>query len=689
MNIDLKSSGVSVRFELKEEKIFFNGLGFDENDYIFSQNGTPLTYAFLLGGAYRGKQFQRYGAVGEALKYVKHDVYRTDGKIRLVVTEENERLSVTTEYVLYEKERVVETFKRVKNISEDKLLLDCVCPFAAKGIMQSSDKRLPFFYKPFNCWLSEANFEKTDLNEEGFAFYDKMTRYNKFNISSNGTQTTNRYLPMGVFENEESGFLAFELTPKGSWSYEIECDYDETDTLSLIVTGKNYTDNAWFKTLNPNEEYVTEKVRLTGAKSLDGVVENLTLFRRLIKTEHKNCAYNYVIYNNYMHNTYDNPTEKSDAVDIVNAAEFGADYYVVDAGWHDQRINGISPTQAIGRWTENVENYPNGFIKTIEKVRSYGMRFGLWVELQSFGKYCIEPDLLDEDCFFHINGVRPIGNNRYQLNYAEKKVRDYADGVMDRIIRNYRPDYVKIDYNQTAFGNDCATGSRTEGVALHFSAYEEWFEKLQKRYPDVIFETCASGGMRNDANTVRYSNVISVSDQSNYVLYPYIIANLPVALLPEQSGVWNIPIKTGEHPETSAEEVIMNCINTFYGVMHLSSKLYLVKEEFRPLIREGIKYYKELADIKANAIPVMPDGFTKYGSNTVCTGFKTDKKLYLSFYNLSDEEVDLIRDLSKYGVKNAKIAYPASADNKFLLSNGLLSLHLKPKTARAMEFELE
>lgn len=133
----------------------------------------------------------------------------------------------------------------------------------------------------------------------------------------------------------------------------------------------------------------------------------------------------------------------------------------------------------------------------------------------------------------------------------------------------------------------------------------------------------------------------------------------------------------------------MNCINTFYGVMHLSSKLYLVKEEFRPLIREGIKYYKELADIKANAIPVMPDGFTKYGSNTVCTGFKTDKKLYLSFYNLSDEEVDLIRDLSKYGVKNAKIAYPASADNKFLLSNGLLSLHLKPKTARAMEFELE
>ena len=686
MNIELKNKNLDLRLIETDGKVYLSEIVFDEKNLIRCGKNVFNSYVYLFGSGYRGKQFNRYCKRGEVLNFVKHEEKTFKNGKTLLVIERNDKIEVTTFYNIYDEFTVLEVKKQVKNISDKEITLECVSSLCFSITVQD-EKDFPVFYKPHNTWCCEFNYEKINLGNGEFAPFKIADSSAKTAISSNGTQTTNKYLPVGILETKDCGVLAFEISPAGSWSYEIDsvCEGEEKN-LFVGLTGRTYADNFWIKRLLPGETYESDSVRLTGGNDVDAVIKNLTLYRRTARKKFKTNAYESVIYNNFMHNTYDNPTEEGDALGSSYAKECGSDYYVVDAGWHDARINGISPTQAIGKWyTENVSNYPSGFIKTIDKIRSQGMKFGLWVELQSFGVYCDTPDLLSEDCFFHENGLRPVCNNRYQLDYSNPKVREYADNVIAMLVEKYSPDYVKIDYNQTALANDCASGSAVEGVRLHSKAYEEWFASIQEKYPNVVFESCSSGGMRNSPDTGKYSNVISVSDQSNYTVYPYILANAATALLPEQIGIWNIPIKLSDTPQTSDEEIVMNCINSFYGVMHLAGRLNNLNDEQKTLLKEGVDYYRSLIKIKSVALPVMPDGFTAYGAKEVCFGLSTDEKLYLFIYNLSDGDVVLERDLIRYGVKSARIAFPEYAKNQTTLKNGILAVNMLPKSARVVE----
>lgn len=426
-----------------------------------------------------------------------------------------------------------------------------------------------------------------------------------------------------------------------------------------------------------------------GGEDFDALGEELTIIRRATAMKHRVKAYEQVIYNNFQQNTFGNANEKDDEIYIPIAAEYGSDYYVTDAGWHDYGEGGRTPTHEIGEWKESKKNYPSGLIKTVEKVRAHGMKFGLWLELQSVGYFCKNKQLLPEDCFFTINGARPLFNRRYQLDYSKQAVRDYADGIVKDLVERYNPEYIKIDYNQSQIANDCETGSPAEGMAIHFRAYNDWFEKIQEKYPNILFESCASGGMRNDENSCRLSAVISVTDQGAYYNYPFIMANMPLALLPEQSGVWNMPIRKLKYPETSDEEVIMNCVNSFYGVMHLASKLEALNEGQKALLKEGIAYYRKLAEIKAKAIPVFPRGVTMFDDEVVFIGWKYEKKLYVSVYNMLTKEQTVEQDFSKYGAIRAKLVYPEQAKNLYSMKEGKFVCEMEPASARSFEFELE
>ena len=662
---------------------------------------------------YVGKNFSRYGRMGEDLNYVSHSETSSDGKKELIIFEQNERMRVETVYTLRNGCAVLECFKKVENLTELKFDLECVSPLVLTGIMDDrkiidhSEKHsayreeismcteskgeqyvLPSFWQVFNSWTAEACFEKKDLKKEGLRAFDKIKRCGKFTVVGNGTQTTNNYFPMGILEREKYGLFYFELMPEGSWSFEMEtgaCDFDCED-FYLALTGKTYNENAWYATVYPKETYVTDKVRILGGKDFDSIAEQITKMRRLVFKRGTIDVSAQVIYNNFQQNTYGRSNEDDDDVCIPSASEFGADYYVLDAGWHDYSENGRAATHEIGEWMENPNTYPSGLMKTVTKVRDRGMKFGLWLEVQSVGIYCKKTNLLPDDCFFHVNGTRTQCNFRYQLDFSQKRVREYADGVIAQLVNRYNPEYIKIDYNQTQHGNDCSRGSPAEGICEHSRAYRVWFEGIRKKFPNILFESCSSGGMKNDARTSMLSSVISISDQSDYRNYPRLLSNLFFTLLPEQCGIWNMPVRKAEVPQTSDEEVIMNVINSLYGVMHLSSKLEFLSERQKELLKEGISYYRSLAKVKNRLIPIFPHGITFFDEETYTVALKTDHKIYMCVYNLSAVRREIMEDLKRYGVKSVKLVYPLRAEDKYSLSNGYFSCVLKGGTARAFEF---
>ncbi len=714
MKFQLRNSVAQLCFEVKNDKAQINEISFDGKRYYDFPKGDPVTRLFLTDGVYAGKNFAKYCYGGEDLKYLSHELKKENGKQTLVIEEENARVGVKTYFTLFDKNGVVSVKKEVTNRSAEEIDLECVNVLTLSDVLffnkaesvanitkmphLCETEDLPKLWKAHNNWCTEAIFERTDLAVEGMRKVDTVKRAGKYNLTSNGSQSTCRYLPLGVLEQEGYGYFMFEITPSGSWSYEIEGNSRDVDDheITLAITCKNLYDNGWYKTLRSGETYVTDAVKLVGAEDVDGLLREMTAYRRAVKKQFKVNGADYVIYNNFQQNTYDHPTEDTDVIYMNVAKEFGCDYYVIDAGWHDSS-EGYSPTKKIGEWEENVGSYPSGVKATVDKVRALGMRFGMWVELQSVGMFCKNKALLPEECFFHIHGKRPVTNHRYHLNFVHPQSRAFAEGIIDKIVARYAPDYIKIDYNQTTYGNDCEDGSPTEGLAKHVRAYNQWFVEIQDKYPDIVFESCASGGMNIDASKSEITNLFSVTDAGSFYMYPYILSNVGIATLPEQNGVWNMPVRKYIYPKpvqnsehiTFDEEIIMNAVNSFYAVMHLSSCLQHLSPEHKQLVQEGIEYYRSLCKVKKEGTPVAPNGFTNLDDKTICTGIKTEEKLYLSVYNMDSKSAKIEQDLSKYGVKNAKLVYPKAATNAYELKDGVLCVEMGKESARAFEFELK
>ena len=81
-----------------------------------------------------------------------------------------------------------------------------------------------------------------------------------------------------------------------------------------------------------------------------------------------------------------------------------------------------------------------------------------------------------------------------------------------------------------------------EGLEQCAAAYLAWADDMCVRFPQTLFETCSSGGMRMDYQTLAHFSVVSTSDQTHYDKYPYIAGNVLSAVLPEQAAVWSYPV---------------------------------------------------------------------------------------------------------------------------------------------------
>jgi alpha-galactosidase len=268
-------------------------------------------------------------------------------------------------------------------------------------------------------------------------------------------------------------------------------------------------------------------------------------------------------------------------------------------------------------------------------------------------------DYYDDDCFLQRNGKRLCIMGRHFLDFRAKKVVDYLTETIRRMVEDYGADYIKLDYNQ-----DCGTGtdylafSAGEGLEQSTRAYLQWVDNIRERFPNVLFETCSSGGMRMDYETLSQFSIISTSDQVDYLKYPYIVGNILSAVLPEQAAVWSYPVGSCKKEEINDDQIVMNMINSFLGRMHLASHLERMNEHQLSLVREGVAFYGTLTEVKKRALPIFPWGFTRFGAKQVCAGLRDGNTVHLAVWCLGD---DLCVDIPLPGkITEAKIAYPSS-----------------------------
>jgi alpha-galactosidase len=621
-----------------------------------------------------------------SLLYESHKDYKNAEGRKLEIEMTSDSLYVTVHMQFYSDTAVVKSWTELQNRGTSSIGLEYVSSFCLtgidkEGILHWKDKSR--IHIPHSSWLQECRWQNYSLEELGVnpTGYHSMKR---ISLSNTGSWSTLEYLPMGCYENTECGTILFwQIEHNGSWQWEISDKFAGETHLYLQLSGPNESDNGWWKELKSGETF-TSVPAAVGAVSGDfeRAMAELTRYRRLIRRPNKDNEILPVIFNDYMNCLTGDPTTEKLLPLIDSAAEAGCEYFCIDCGWYSDGIW----WDGVGQWLPSQRRFPGGIEEPLNYIRSKGMIPGLWLEIEVMGIKCPIADNLPDDWFFMRHGKRIIDHGRYQLDFRNPQVAEYADDIIDRLVEAYGVGYIKMDYNINAgIGTGVASDSFGDGLLEHNRAYLKWLDGIFERYPELVIENCGSGGMRMDYALLSRHSIQSSSDQTDYIKNAAIAVSCLTAVTPEQCAVWSYPLREG-----SREEVIFNMINSMLVRIHQSGHLAELSEERFELVKEGINCYKNIRQYIKHAVPFWPLGLPEFSDRWFSLGLDCGDKMYLAVWRLGDSNsCELpIRELKLSDV-SVNCIYPASQECNYQwnTSSSILSVVL-PEQNSARLFEI-
>ena len=165
-----------------------------------------------------------------------------------------------------------------------------------------------------------------------------------------------------------------------------------------------------------------------------------------------------------------------------------------------------------------MEKLPCGINGLSRKVHEEGMMFGLWIEPEMVNKdsdlYRMHPDWVMNDPEYHCCH----GRNQYVLDFSRKEVVDAIYEMLDRVLEKADVDYIKWDMNRSmseVYSNYAPQQGRV--VHAYILGVYRLYEMLIKKYPNILFESCSSGGARFDAGMLYYAPQCWCSDDTDAV----------------------------------------------------------------------------------------------------------------------------------------------------------------------------
>lgn len=332
--------------------------------------------------------------------------------------------------------------------------------------------------------------------------------------------------------------------------------------------------------------------------SADGLGEMSRIYHKLYRTRLCRGKYRdterFVLINNWEATYFDFNEDKIVAI-AEKAAKIGIDTMVLDDGWFSSRINDKC---GLGDWYENRDRLPNGLEGLSKRINALGMRFGLWFEPEMVNPgtelYKNHPDWI-----IHTKGRESYQvRNQYTLDLSREDVCDYIIDTLSGILSRANIEYVKWDMNRymSAPGSALLDGAR-QGEVMHryILGLYRVLETITRRFPNILFESCASGGGRFDAGMLHYMPQTWTSDDSDAVerlkiqygtsiVYPFSTMGAHVSAVPNHQ-VGRI---------TSFE---MRCNVALAGQFGFELDLNKCTEEELKTAEKAIKTYRELGEV--------------------------------------------------------------------------------------------
>lgn len=386
---------------------------------------------------------------------------------------------------------------------------------------------------------------------------------------------------------QQGEVYGFCLVYSGNHLEQIEVDHNN---MTRVLLGIHPDTFGW--NLRIGETFQTpEAVMVYSEQGLNGMSQAFhQLFRTRLVRGYWRDRSRPILINNWESTQFDFTEEKILKL-AKKAKELGLDMLVLDDGWFGER-NGEKA--GLGDWyVKNYKKLPDGIVGLADKVEAMGLKFGLWFEPEMVNK---DSDLYRKhpDWIIHTPG-RFQSPSRFQhvLDFSRKEVVDYIFGLMNTCLLEGKISYVKWDMNR--YLTECYSvvlPPKQQGEVFHryvLGVYE-LYERLREHHPEILFESCSSGGARFDPGMLYYAPQTWTSDNSDAIdrlkiqygtsyLYPLSTMGAHVSRVPNWQNGRTTPLSTRAN---------VAC----FGVLGFEMDLSELSEEEANQVKEQICLYK-------------------------------------------------------------------------------------------------
>lgn len=354
------------------------------------------------------------------------------------------------------------------------------------------------------AWARERHITKRHLTKGiqsiASARGASSSNHNPF-LALKRSDTTERF-------GEAYGFC---LVYSGNFLAQVEVDHYDTARISM---GINPFEFSWV--LQHGESFQTpEAVMVYSDQGLNGMSQSFhNLFnQRLVQKRWRNQE-RPVLLNSWEATYFDFNEEK--ILEIAGKAkELGIELFVLDDGWFGKRNDTGS---SLGDWFSDRDKLPEGVEGLSWKIADMGLKFGLWFEPEMVNK--VSKLYKEHEEWVIRTPGRPMsyGRNQFVLDFSNPEVVEYIYRQMEAVLERSNISYIKWDMNRNiteAYGASLEAERQGEFFHRYILGVYQLYEKLLTRFPDILFESCASGGARFDAGMMYYAPQCWASDDTD------------------------------------------------------------------------------------------------------------------------------------------------------------------------------
>jgi alpha-galactosidase len=193
-------------------------------------------------------------------------------------------------------------------------------------------------------------------------------------------------------------------------------------------------------------------------------------------------------------------------------------HWWVDAGWYE--IPSELPqnwSNGVGNWFPDPKRFPDGMRPTFQRALDHGMKSVLWSEPE---RVMIGSTLWEEHREWLIGPPDPQNDVSSLLYFGNAdalawSIEHFDDIITNQVAKGHELDVFRQDFNMDPlpYWNAMDTPGRTGMTQVkHVTGHLAFWDELQRRHPRMWIDSCASGGRRNDLETMRRSVPLLRSD---------------------------------------------------------------------------------------------------------------------------------------------------------------------------------